>query len=236
MKAAGAVAAPDPDAVARRLRTVRERIAAAAARAGRDPGDVTLVAVTKGFGWDRVAGAIEACGLTDLGENRAQELRAKLAVAPPGIRWHFVGSLQRNKAAMVAGRVAMVHSVDSLALAEAIGARARDGQDVLVEVNTSGEPAKHGVPVEDVGDALQAISVVEGVRVRGLMTMAAPGGGEQARACFATLRGLRDRFAGVHPGLTQLSMGMTEDFEEAVEQGATIVRIGTAIFGPRPDG
>ncbi len=217
---------------------VRARIEAAAARAGRAPGDITLVAVTKGFTWPHVERIVLEAGLQDLGENRVQELVAKQADAEgTTLRWHMIGTLQRNKVDVVVGRVTMIHSVDALKLAEAIGARAHAGgmpQDVLLQVNTSEEPTKHGVAPAEAPALADAIAAVRDVRLRGLMTLAAPGGGDLARRSFALLRELRDRISGVHPAATELSMGMSEDLEEAVLEGATILRVGTAIFGPRP--
>lgn len=212
---------------------VRERIAAAAARAGRDPSTITLVAVTKTVEADRARLAVEA-GVADLGESRAQELRDKRGRVP-GARWHFIGPLQRNKARLVNG-VALIHSVESQRLAEAIGRDAveRSGtQDVLIEVNTAGDPAKHGCAPADAERLAGAVAAVDGVRLRGLMTIAPLVDDKDVRRAFASLRTLGERIARSHPGADQLSMGMSSDFELAVEEGATIVRIGSAIFGER---
>jgi pyridoxal phosphate enzyme (YggS family) len=223
--------------VAERLAAVRERIELAAARAGRDPARVRLVAVTKEVPAELVRAAVEA-GATDLGENRAQELSSKLdALDGVNARWHFIGTLQRNKVRIVVGRVVLVHSVDSVELGRSIGRRsAANGmvQDVLIEVNVSGEATKSGVAVRDALATVEALEDEAGVLVRGLMTIAPPGEPQQARACFRALRELRDELAARFSGVTELSMGMTSDFEEAVEEGATIVRVGTAIFGARP--
>lgn len=227
-----------PEGVAGRLRAVRERIARAAERAGRDPGEVLLVVVTKDVPEQGIREALEA-GATDFGENRAQELVRKmeaLSAAGASLRWHFVGTLQRNKVRFVAGRVALIHSIDSTDLARAVARRAlRLGrtQDVLVEVNVSGERTKHGMPPEAVDAAVAELRGVEGLRARGLMGIAPAGSAEAARAAFRALRTLWERAGGPAEGLTELSMGMTGDFEVAVEEGATIVRVGTAIFGPR---
>jgi hypothetical protein len=227
-----------------RLAAVRERIAAAARRAGRDPGEVLLVGASKEVPAEAIAAAA-ALGLTDVGENRVQEMLAKqeaLATDPASgrLRWHFIGALQRNKAKAVAGRVALVHGVDSPGLARALAARARATgitQDVLLEVNTSGEPAKHGVPLERVEAAALEVAALAGLRLRGLMTVGPlVGDPEDARPSFVALRAARDRAARIVPGLAELSMGMSADVEIAVEEGATIVRVGTAIFGPRPGG
>jgi PLP dependent protein len=226
--------------IADRLARVRERIAAAAERSGRRADDVRLVVVTKEVPVEQIRVAVEA-GAADLGENRVQELLPKmdelswLAAAP---RWHFVGTLQKNKVRAIAGRVALIHSVDSIALGRAVAARAAAAeatQEVLLEINASGEASKHGLAPHDAEEALESLAGEPGLRIRGLMTIAPQGSLALARSAFETLRDLRDR---LHPtiagqSLTELSMGMTEDFEPAVEEGATLVRIGTAIFGGR---
>jgi hypothetical protein len=230
----------DYGAIAARLDGVRQRIAAAARRVRRDPGAVRLVVVTKDVGVDRAAAALDA-GAIDLGENRAQEFVAKMkaldrrAVAP---RWHFIGTLQRNKVKAVVGAVELIHSIDSIPLGGAVAARAQDlgiVQDVLLEVNTSGESTKHGFSQAAAAEAIEALGGAPGLRVRGLMTIAPAGAPSVARRSFVTLRDLRDDLRGrLHgEGLEELSMGMTSDFEQAIEEGATIVRVGTAIFGER---
>jgi hypothetical protein len=192
--------------------------------------------VSKGFSVDAIERAIRA-GITDLGENRAQELKQKLAVVSSPATWHFVGHLQTNKVRHVGGRVALVHSVDRLGLADALSQRARvQGliQPVLIEVNVAGEVAKHGAePAEAVGLA-EAVDALEGLSVRGLMALAPAGSPEAARPYFEDLAALGDRVVDRVPTAVELSMGMSGDFEVAVEAGATIVRIGEAIFGPRP--
>ena len=227
--------------VADRLARLRERIAETALGSGRDPSSVRLVAVTKGVATERVREAIDA-GAVDLGENRAQELAEKmtaLAESSSLHRWHFVGSLQRNKVKLVAGRVALIHSVDSDELGRAIGDRAKSYdlvQDVLIEVNVWGESSKHGVEPDRARELVASLAGVEGIAIRGLMTIAPAGAGIAARAAFAGLRELRDRLRSELGGgsLEELSMGMTSDLEIAIEEGATIVRVGTAIFGARP--
>lgn len=227
--------------VGARLAAVRERIAAAARRAGRDPSDVLLVGATKGVSAETIRAAA-AHGLTDVGENRVQEMRAQqdaLAADPAAgsLRWHFIGVLQRNKVRGVVGRVGLVHSVDSPDLARALARRAVAAglvQDALLEVNTSGEPTKHGVPLERVEDAALEVSALTGLRLRGLMTVGPlVGDPEDARPAYRALRAARDRAAHRVPGLVDLSMGMSGDLEVGVEEGATIVRVGTAIFGRR---
>jgi PLP dependent protein len=208
------------DAVGR----VRARIAAAAERAGRDPATVTLVAATKTVPAELVA-AVVAAGVLDIGENRAQELTAKApTLAGTPVRWHFLGQLQRNKVRALAPWVVCWQSVDRDELGEEI-ARRRPGARVLVEVNLGSEPAKGGCrPSEASGlvDALRA----RGLDVAGLM--AVPPAGDDPRRWFARLREL-----GAHLELPELSMGMSGDFEIAVEEGATMVRVGRALFGPR---
>lgn len=206
--------------VGERVRAVRARIASA----GGDPDAVTVIGVTKGF--DRTAPAVAAeAGLVDLGESYAQETVVKASDGPPGVRWHFVGRLQRNKVRQVAPYVALWHSVDRAALGAEIAKRA-PGAAVLAQVNTSGEDSKGGCAPEEVG-ALVAELRRSGLEVRGLMTIAQRGP-QGAATCFGLLRDLADDL-----GLPERSMGMSEDLEEAVAAGATMVRIGTALFGPR---
>jgi PLP dependent protein len=219
---------PDDD-VAGRLAAVRARVAGAAQRAGRDPGEVTLVAVSKAFGVEHVRAAV-AAGQRDLGESKAQELTVKAGALGEGVRWHFVGRLQRNKVDQVVGTVHLVHSVDRLPLARALNERAlRVGtvQRVLLQVNAAGDPAKAGCAPGELADLLSGVRALDGLDCVGLMTV--PAFGEDPRPAFQLLRALRDRL-----GLTELSMGMSDDVEIAVEEGATLVRVGRAIFGQRP--
>ena len=216
----------------------RSRIAAAAERAGRDPGTVRLVAVTKTVDAARVAEAV-ACGVRDLGENRVQEAAAKAAELPAGLRWHMQGHLQTNKAARAASLFDVVHSVDSPRIAEVLSARRPEEMaalDVLVEVELTGIPGHTGVPPAALSEVARAVLALPRLRLRGLMTMAPPvEDAEAARPTFARLRELRDELAqrlGVD--LPELSMGMSGDFEVAVEEGATLVRLGRALFGERP--
>ena len=209
---------------------VRTRIAGAARRAGREPGAVRLVAATKTVPAERVAEAV-ALGVTDVGENRAQELLAKadmLSATAPSTQaeacWHFLGRLQRNKVRSLAGRVTWWQSVDREALGVAI-ARHAPGAQVLVEVNLAEEPQKGGCAPTDAGRLADALRQ-SGLRVEGLMTI--PPEGDDPRLWFAALREL-----GAELGVHHLSMGMTDDYEVAVEEGATMVRIGRAIFGAR---
>lgn len=213
--------------LAAHIAEVRARIADAARRAGRDPSDVTLLGASKTVAAERLVDAVRA-GLTDLGENRAQELLAKapaLDAAGCTPRWHFVGRLQRNKVGALVPHVTLWHSVDRLTLGQAIARRA-PGARVLVQVDLGAEPQKGGCPPGDAPDLVDALRGLA-LDVAGLMTV--PPRDADPRAPFATLRDLAS-----HVGVRELSMGMTEDYEVAVEEGATIVRIGRAIFGARP--
>lgn len=224
--------------IAARLREVEVRIEAACERAGRDPADVTLVAVTKTFPLEVVVAAMGA-GARHLGENRAQELRDKIAGLGerPGVSWHFIGHLQTNKVRAVAGNVALIHSVDRFGLAEAVAKRARSlgvEQDVLIQVDVGGEASKQGVPPPAAQRLAEEVDALDGIRVRGLMTMPPfPADPEESRPYFVALRELSEVVRGGLPGAVELSMGMTRDYEVAIEEGATIVRVGEAIFGSR---
>jgi pyridoxal phosphate enzyme (YggS family) len=238
--------------IAARIARVRERIAAAASRAGRSPEAITLVAVSKTHGPELVRAAI-AAGASDLGENRVQEAGPKaaaLAGVAPRPRWHLIGHLQRNKARAAAELFAMVQSVDSLRLAEALDRHAGElGRrlPVLIQVNVSGEASKEGFALAG-GVAnrpaygllcadLERLAALPSLAVRGLMTIAPiVASPEAARPTFRLLRELRDDLARRIPQASweELSMGMTDDFEAAIAEGATIVRVGRAIFGDRP--
>jgi pyridoxal phosphate enzyme (YggS family) len=206
---------------------VRDRIATAARRAGRDPAAVTLVGAVKTVPVERVAEAV-ALGVTDIGENRAQDLVAKAgalaATSEASIRWHFLGRLQRNKVRSLAPLVTWWQSVDREELGSTI-ARHAPGAHVLVEVNVGDEPQKGGCAPQDAGRLTEALRAL-GLRVEGLMTI--PPQHDDPRRWFAALRDLATDL-GVH----HLSMGMTDDYEVAVEEGATMVRVGRALFGPR---
>ncbi len=217
------------------IQRVRERIADSAARSGRAPEDVRLVVVSKTWPATVIERAIDA-GVTDLGENRAQELAEKAAQIS-GVRWHFVGHLQSNKVRHVVGVAALVHSVDSVSLAQTIAKRAlAQGleQEILLEVNVSGEEAKQGVPPADLARVAEEIAPLEGVSLRGLMTIPPlPETAEHSRPYLRRLAELGAELRHLVPSASELSMGMTRDLEIAVEEGATIVRVGEAIFGPR---
>jgi PLP dependent protein len=222
--------------IAERWRAVRARVDAACARAGRDPSSVTVVAVAKRHPPEAIAAAA-AAGAADIGENYAQELVAKQAAVTAPVRWHYIGRLQRNKARMVAGQVALIHAVDSAELAVEIDRRAAAVQPVLIAINVAGEDTKGGVAPDQAPALLAAMAGLARVRCDGLMTMPPPvDDPEQARPHFAALRALRDRLATAERPLPLLSMGMSDDFEVAIAEGATHVRIGTAIFGERPVG
>lgn len=243
--------------IAQNVAAVRERIAAAAARAGRSPDEITLIAVTKTHSARRVDMAL-AAGITDCGENRVQEAKEKIELlrdAP--VRWHLIGHLQRNKARRAAARFDMVHSLDSVKLAEALNRHVEEDSllhpegtrrrlPVLLQVNVSGEETKEGFDlVGGVTNRAALASFVEAARqiialpqleVQGLMTVAPYADDpEEARPVFRALRELRDELMRQIPEASwqHLSMGMTGDFEVAIEEGATLVRVGRAIFGER---
>lgn len=219
--------------LADRVAAVRSRIATACDRAGRDPADVTLVAVTKTVS-PRVAAVLPGLGVPDLGENRPQELWRKQA-AVPAARWHLIGHLQRNKIDRTAPLVTLIHAVDSDRLLEALsgfGSKRGTPVPVLLEVNCSREESKGGFRPEDVPPLGDRLMSLPGVRVEGLMTMAAHHDDpELCRPTFVELRHLRDELrARTGLPLPHLSMGMSNDFEVAVEEGATFVRVGTTLF------
>jgi pyridoxal phosphate enzyme (YggS family) len=226
--------------IALRWQQITARVAMACARAGRAAADVTIIAVSKTHPADAVRAAV-AAGATDFGENYAQELVAKAAElaagpSPLAIRWHFIGRLQRNKARFIAGRVALVHAVDSVELAEELGKRAGGAvQPILLAVNLGGEATKGGITASDAPAVARLLAAVPGTSLDGLMTMPPPADDPEAsRPHFEALRDLRDRLAGeLGRPLPVLSMGMSHDFEVAIACGATHVRIGTAIFGSR---
>jgi len=227
--------------LATRLADVRRRIDLAAARVGRLPDQVRLVAVSKTHPAEAVRAAV-AAGQTDFGENRVQEADSKIqACAGLPIRWHLVGHLQSNKARRAARAFAWIHSVDTVVLLEAIdraAAEAGCAPELLVQVDLAGEATKHGAELDAVRDVFEAGTRCRAAQLAGLMLLPPffenP---EEARPYFRRLRTLRDDLltSGIDPrALRELSMGMSHDFEVAIEEGATVVRVGTAIFGARP--
>jgi len=223
--------------IAENLERVRERIAEAARKSNRSVDDVELVAISKTHDAEKVREAIEA-GQNLFGESRVQEARVKIPELPSNLRWHFVGHLQKNKIRHALPLFELIHSVDSLALAQDINRIAEeDGLHprVLLEVNVAGEGSKFGFTPEKLREDLENLLALPRLSILGLMTI--PPIAEEAEASreyFVQLRELRDRLqTGFHVDLAQLSMGMTQDFAIAVEEGATLVRVGTAIFGER---
>ncbi len=228
----------DPAFLKARLADIRRRIEAAERRAARIPGGVTLIGVVKTQPSEAVRAAVEL-GLRDLGENRVQEAELHQRDVPrAAARWHMIGHLQRNKINRALEMFDLVHGIDDGDLGEAVASRARAAgrvMPVLVEVNVSGEDSKFGVAPEALPSLLERLAALDGIELRGLMTVGAPvATPEEARGGFARLRTLRDdgeRRLG-RP-LPELSMGMSGDFEVAIEEGATLVRVGTALFGER---
>ncbi len=219
-----------------RLEDVRGRIAKAVERAGRAPDAVRLVAVVKWVPAELVAGIV-TLGVTDLGESRVQEAEASIAaLGRRAVRWHLIGHLQRNKAGKAAGLFDRIHSVDSIEVAQALSARlAATGARLpaLVEVNISAEPTKHGVAPQGATELVEAVAALPGLALDGLMTVGARlEDADLARQGFERLRRLRDAIeAATGRKLPELSMGMSGDFEAAIAEGSTMVRVGTALFG-----
>jgi PLP dependent protein len=218
-------------AIESNVRGVRSRMAAACARSGRDPARVRLIAVSKTVPAAGVAAAV-AAGIEAVGENYVQEAagkRSELGAMGLSVEWHLIGHLQSNKVAAALGAFDVLESVDSVRLAEAISRRASELVPVLLEVNVAGEPSKTGFAPEEVAEVVRLASRLPNIDLRGLMTVApAASAPEEVRPCFRTLA----RLAAAN-GLAELSMGMTGDFEVAIEEGSTMVRIGRAIFGER---
>ena len=229
------MSAPD-DSWTERINAVRQEVAGHVRRVGRDPAAVTIVAVTKTLPPEAIASAVRA-GLTDVGENYVQEARDKRAHAPEPVRWHLIGTLQRNKARLAARLFDRIHSLDTLGAAEALaeGRRGAERLPVLLQVNTAPERERRGVAAEAVPALAEHVLGLPGLALDGLMTVAPAGDlGEAARPHFRTLRELRNQLAsrlGVE--LPHLSMGMSEDFVVALEEGATMLRLGRVLFGAR---
>jgi pyridoxal phosphate enzyme (YggS family) len=226
--------------IAENLRAVIANIQAAAVRAGRDAGEIKLVTVTKTVPAGKVMEAVNA-GARILGENRVQEGLDKMRqVGPaPGVEWHLIGTLQKNKARHAAGAFSLIHSVDGLDLAREIDRQAAKRgivQEALLEVNIAGEPSKHGVRPEEAVSAAKGVALLANVRLAGLMCI--PPFTDDPDTSRPHFRALRDLLAEMNRAgldVKELSMGMTQDYEAAVEEGATLVRVGTAIFGERAD-
>jgi pyridoxal phosphate enzyme (YggS family) len=229
------------EVLAARLQAVEGRIAAACARAERNRSEVTVVAVTKRISAE-VARLLPELGIRDLGENRPQELWKKAAALPAEVRWHLIGHLQTNKIERTLPLTPLIHSVDGAQLLTALEEKSAGRTtpvDVLIQVNASGEESKQGVFPEEVADLLPQIAGLKTVRIRGLMTIAAAEDDpERCRPTFAVLRMLRARLARELPpphSFAELSMGMSNDFEIAIEEGATLVRLGTVLFEGLPE-
>ena len=223
----------------KRLENVKDRINKTALKCGRDPESIHLVAVSKTISANKIREAIKA-GVTTLGENYVQEARNKFNVLGTlPVSWHFIGHLQSNKAKYAVRLFDLIHSVDSLKLAHELNRQASKVnkiQDILIQINISKEPSKSGSDIQNAANLIKDIVLLENVSVKGLMAMPPFfNNPEKARPYFTALRDLRDQIQNVLPEvvLNELSMGMTGDFEVAIEEGATLVRIGTAIFGER---
>lgn len=223
--------------IAENLKSVTQRIARCCERSGRNPEEVTLICVTKEASTDQASEVLDL-GVRNLAENRVQELAAKYEVIGDRALWHLVGHLQTNKVRDAVKIASLIHSVDSAKLAKEIdkvAAKLNKVQDILIQVNVSGEKSKFGVSPDGTFDLLKEIVLYHNINIRGLMTIAPEAADpEEARPCFRKLRELRDeinRIRGRESGIEILSMGMTNDFEVAIEEGSSIVRIGRAIFG-----
>jgi len=226
------------DAIAANLEEIRGRLTAAAERAGRDPASVRLVAVSKTYPAEAVAAA-SSTGQRIFGESRVQEARDKIPACPSGLEWHFIGHLQKNKVRQALPLFSFFHSIDSTALAQAIDRIAGETKkpaEGLLEVNVSGEETKHGFTPDELRKGFAALGKLPHLRIRGLMAMAPYSENpEDARPYFRALRELRDELQSAHGHpLPELSMGMSGDFVPAIEEGATLVRVGSSIFGTRP--
>lgn len=227
--------------VAKNFKQIKQSIIAAAKRVGRNPGDVRLVAVTKEISTATVSEGIRS-GAKIFGENKVQEARAKIEnLGRDGIEWHFIGHLQKNKVKFVFDLFDLIHSVDSLPLAEEIHEKAELlglCMPILLQVNISGEKSKFGINPKSLMEVISKITSLRGLKIKGLMTIPPyESNPEKSRPHYVRLRGLRDvcsRSAGPGVSLDELSMGMSNDYEVAIEEGATLVRVGTALFGPRP--
>lgn len=229
------------ETIADRFALVREKIVQAAAKAGRSPGDIELVAVSKTHPPESIRAAVEEAGHTLFGESRLQEARAKQPLLPGRLRWHFIGHLQKNKIRAALPHFALFHGVDTLDLARQIQRIAEEEglrPAVLIEVNVAGEASKFGFPADSLESQMEELVALDRLSIEGLMCIPPPGPTpEHSRPYFVQLRELRDRLqTSARVGLPQLSMGMSNDYEVAVQEGATLVRVGTALFGERARG
>lgn len=225
------------DRIAENYVRLKENIASTALKSDRQPSDITLVAVSKTHPWEQVQPVYQE-GCRDFGESRLQEYLQKVPQAPSDVQWHFIGSLQKNKVKRAIGEFALIHSVDSLELAKMINLCSQEAHvctPILLQVNTSGEASKHGLSSEEWHKAFEEVSALPALSVQGLMTMAPFTSNERAiHSCFSRLREFRDKLqllAGDKDKLHHLSMGMSHDYVIAIQEGATILRVGSAIFG-----
>lgn len=222
--------------ISQNITQIKNQIAKSAEKVGRDLDNIRLIAVSKNFNADKAKEAV-AAGLCDLGENRVQELMDKYPLVE-GARWHLIGHLQTNKVKYIIGKVALVHSLDRWSLAEELDRRAREAGlviPVLVQVNVAGEETKYGLAVPEVRDFVKEAATLSGISIEGLMTIAPlVDNAEEVRPVFRQLKNISNSLKEI-PGvrMEQLSMGMSNDFTVAIEEGATMIRIGTAIFGSR---
>lgn len=232
------MAMTQPDGLAPRVAAVRAAMAAAADRVGRNPADIALLPVSKTRPADLVAEAARTSGLLLFGENRPQELAAKAAqLAGLGLGWVLIGPLQTNKAGLAAQWADQFQALDSLKVAQALDRRLQTigrSLDVLIEVNTSNEASKHGVPPSQAAELARGLAVYTALRPIGLMTVAANTSDQKVvRGCFAQLRQVQTQLRDIGGSWDELSMGMSSDYQIAIEEGSTMVRIGQALFGPR---
>lgn len=225
--------------IAENLETVREKIAAAAQRVGRDPAEIKLVAVTKTVDVPTIEEGIKA-GITAIGENRVQEIRKKYPEIQSPVEWHLIGHLQTNKVKYIIDKVDLIHSLDRYSLAQEISKRAQQAgttMSVLVQVNVAEEETKFGLKVEETEEFIKEVTQLEGIKILGLMTMAPyVENPEEVRFVFKKLKELSEKIGNLNlpqVEMKYLSMGMSNDYEVAIEEGANIVRVGSAIFGAR---
>lgn len=221
------------------LNKVLENIEKAAKRSGRSPKDITLIGVSKTIAPENIQTLVDL-GVKNLGENKVQELVSKMPVIKGDVKWHLIGSLQSNKIKYIAGQVFLIHSVDSIKLAENINKEAKKRDiliDILVEINIGNEETKHGFSLEEAEEAIEKISLLSNISIKGLMCIAPfKEDPEENRTLFRTMKALYDKYAKEnhsHIHMEYLSMGMTNDYEIAIEEGSNMVRIGTGLFGKR---